>query len=607
MLPKPLAAAAAVAASLLCIFAAASPAASVTTSSAGDVRVVKGADSNFDAFTADSTYSPFINSHFWRMRVYSPYFDSRTSWYHRGWTYQNLYAIYNGSSLATDHPEWILKDANARKLYIPFDCSGGTCTQFAGDIGNPAFRAYWIARTKAIVAGGYQGVFIDDVNLNPTVSDGSGAHVMPQDPRTGTTMTDTDWRRYMAEFTEQIRAAMPNVEITHNAVWYAGPTDTRDRDPYVARELAAADYIDIERGINDAGLTASGCPWGLTCLLDYVDRLHSMGKGIILDAYSGTTSGRMYGLAGYFLLSTGKDALAENIGTTPNDWWHGYDTNLGEPTGPRYSWNGLLRRDFANGVVLLNLPGSATTTATLPDAYDVVDGARGTRTVTLAGASGAVMVRTTGSAPPAAAPAPSAAAPATVPAPAAAAPVAAPAPAPGPAPAAPDAVDQVPTVRLTSPAAGARLGTAVDIAARATDDRGVARVEFFLDARLVCTDRTAPYACRYRLPSTLKPGTHAISVRAIDTGGLGASDSVAVTKGAATAGARATMRVAALRAWTNAAGLHVRGAARARIAVVESTCSRRIPARASRTVRLDRGGRAQRRVDAGRVCAILAT
>ena len=48
---------------------------------------------------------------------------------------------------------------------------------------------------------------------------------MPIDPRTGQAMTEADWRRYMAEFTEQIRAALPGKEIVHNAIWFAGHDD----------------------------------------------------------------------------------------------------------------------------------------------------------------------------------------------------------------------------------------------------------------------------------------------------------------------------------------------------------------------------------------------
>ena len=145
------------------------------------------------------------------------------------WTYRDLYAVYRDDELAREHPEWILHDAAGRKLYIPFDCGGGTCTQYAGDIGDPAFRAHWIAEASDQAAR-YRGIFVDDVNLEPRVSNGQGDQVMPLDPRTGRTMTESDWRRYIAEFTEQIGRALPDKEIVHNSLWFAG-----HRDPSVQR------------------------------------------------------------------------------------------------------------------------------------------------------------------------------------------------------------------------------------------------------------------------------------------------------------------------------------------------------------------------------------
>ena len=44
----------------------------------------------------------------------------------------------------------------------------------------------------------------------------------------------------------------------------------------------------------------------------------------------------MYGLAGYFLISDGRDAMGNYPAGTPEDWWSGYDTDLGEALGARY-------------------------------------------------------------------------------------------------------------------------------------------------------------------------------------------------------------------------------------------------------------------------------
>lgn len=36
--------------------------------------------------------------------------------------------------------------------------------------------------------------------------------------------------------------------------------------------------------------------------------------------------------------------------------------DLGNALGPRYEWNNLIRRDFVNGIVVVNVPGSQSVT-----------------------------------------------------------------------------------------------------------------------------------------------------------------------------------------------------------------------------------------------------
>jgi hypothetical protein len=369
--------------------------AGAASAQAGVVRFAKAAESSFDVFTSAPSVEQqaWMRSHYARMRAYSPYFDSRLAWFPDAWAYQNAYAMYRGGTLATQHPEWILKDAQGNKLYIPFGCSAGVCPQYAGDFGNQAFRDWWIGQAAQNMAKGYRGVFVDDVNMEWRVGNGSGAFVAPQDPRTGTTMTEASWRRYMAEFTEQIRQALPGKEIVHNAIWFAGcgaAADSCWSDPYIRRELLAADVIELERGVNDAGITGAGGRFGFDTFLARVDWLHSQGKGVVYDAKASTAAAREYGLATYFLASTGTDLLGNDPGGTPADWWPGYDVDLGAAQAPRYTWNGVIRRDYQNGIVLVNKPGQATATVALGASYTDLAGTSKT-SVTLPAASGAVL------------------------------------------------------------------------------------------------------------------------------------------------------------------------------------------------------------------------
>ena len=367
----------------------ATPVEGSTPASAGTVKFVKAANAAFDVYTQNPTTAQrqWMREHYWRMRTYSPYFDSRLAWFPDAWVYKDLYAIYTDSALATEHPEWILRDAAGNSLYIPFACAGGTCPQYAADVGDPGFRAYWIDATGATLAKGYRGLFIDDVNMTISrVGNGAGQPVAPTDPRTGRTMTDTDWRRYVAEFTEQIAAAFPQIEIVHNALWFLGHDDAS-----IQRQLMSADIIEVERGVNDAGLRGAGT-FGLPTLFAHIDWLHARGKNVLFDATAASNKAREYGLAGWFLIDTGGDALGNDPGGTPDDWWPGYDVALGPALGPRYAWSDVIRRDFDRGIVLLNPPEAPARTVIFTEPVTGLDGTL-KMWLTLGPAEGAVLRR----------------------------------------------------------------------------------------------------------------------------------------------------------------------------------------------------------------------
>jgi hypothetical protein len=199
-------------------------------------------------------------------------------------------------------------------------------------------------------------------------------------------MTNADWRRYMAEFTEQIRRAFPAHEIVHNPVWFFGHDD-----PFIERQVRSADYINIERAVNDPNLAGGNGEFGFDRLIAHIDWLHEQGKGVVFDTGADTPKAREYGLATYFLVDAGRDSLGNSPGGTPDDWWRGYDRSLGPPLGPRYAWSGVLRRDYERGLVLVNPPDSAPQTLRLDRPVQESSCASPIH-VTLGPAEGAVLV-----------------------------------------------------------------------------------------------------------------------------------------------------------------------------------------------------------------------
>ncbi len=361
---------------------------------AGTVHFVGLADSGFDKFTSNptATSQEWLRAHMWRMIAWSPYFDGRTSWYPNGWVYDDSYAIYRGSSQASEHPEWILRDAAGHPLYIPSGCSGGSCPQYAGDISNPAYRHAWIEELKGEVAKGYRGVFVDDVNMVMEVGNGNEESVAPIDRSTGQPMTPETWRGYMAGFMQEVRAQLPNIEIVHNAIWCAAE-HAGTANANIRAEIEAANYVFLERGANDSGLTGGEGQYSLKAFLNFVDQVHAVGRGVVMDGTSGTPQGLTYNLASYFLISGGNDAVSGDA-QTPENWWSGWSTELGEALGARYTWNHLIRRDFTGGMVLVNPPGEPTQTIALPTPMRNAEGVT-VSSVTLGPASGAILTGTT--------------------------------------------------------------------------------------------------------------------------------------------------------------------------------------------------------------------
>jgi hypothetical protein len=403
-------------------------AASAQTSGAeGRINFTKAAESDFDSYTSapSTARTQWMRDHYWRMRAYSPYFDSRTAWYPNAWAYMDAYAIYRGSSLATQHPDWVLKDPSGNRLYIPFACDGSSCTQYAADIGNPEWRRYYIDGAKARIARGYKGIFVDDVNLAFNVGNGAGQTVAPIDPRTGVPMTHDAWQRYFAEFMEQLRAELPaSAEIVQNQVYFHVGLSS----PYVKRAIEAATYIEIERGVNDTGLRGGTGKFGFETVLAWIDYAHSRGKGVIYDVQADW--GREYAIATYLVNSTGRDGLGMDVGAYPDGWWSGWDTDLGAPLNNRYAWNGVFRRDFERGSVFVNQPDKPTVTVAPGGSWKRLDGSTVT-SVSLPSRDGLVLLRDGVAAPVPPPPAPVPPPPAPVPPPPAPVP---PPPAPVPPP-----------------------------------------------------------------------------------------------------------------------------------------------------------------------------
>jgi hypothetical protein len=94
---------------------------------------------------------------------------------------------------------------------------------------------------------------------------------------------------------------------------------------------------------------------------------------------------------------------------------------------------------------------------------------------------------------------------------------------------------QPPTAQITSPSNGATVSGTANVAATASDNVAVARVEMLLDGSVVATDSAAPYQFAWNT-NGWSNGTHTLQARAVDTSnntGLSATIQVTVSNSVA--------------------------------------------------------------------------
>jgi hypothetical protein len=385
---------------------------------AGDVDFYLWAKSAADYFTSDPTQAQrdFMVANYHRALVFGPsasvlsgdgYWNTRLAWYSTVHEYLDAYAIKPAE--ITNYPEldsYILRDAAGNRVYIDFGCSP-TCPQYAGDVGNPGFRTWFLGQIQRDVDRGYPGIFADDVNMDFRFSDVNGNSLTPIDPRTGAPMTQANYRAYFRDFLDLVRTTYPALELVHNTIWYADQDSVPPfSDPDVAAELADSDWIMIEHGFNDAGLDASGT-FSVRYLLDYLDRIHSLGSNFIMnDELADTPAQWENNLAGYLLASNGGDMVgSEDYGTMavpgsiyPDEahFWDGFQLNLGDALGARADWvvagQTFIRRDFTGGFVVHREPTLAAASFDVPAGYHRIDGTPVTGPITLSGRNSAVLI-----------------------------------------------------------------------------------------------------------------------------------------------------------------------------------------------------------------------
>jgi hypothetical protein len=280
----------------------------------------------------------------------------------------------------TAHEDWFMHDASGARLH------NTTWNWDLHDIMNPAWRQYWVNSVIADMrTEGAQGVFADSFNA------GVGGYWFDQnDPRfAGTGAADPSlwpngftWINQQEDLINYVEAA------------FAATPEQFVYIPNLDALVTGWDNLDTSKldggfleGFGDWGPSyLNGAPSDWTLSMNRALAMSDAGKILIMQPSLVDTPNSPTGLLqrgfdlGTYLLLKGDHTYLNVVGDTTSSgaFYYPEDTiNLGTAVTPlatdvsQYLWNNVYRRDFQNGIVLVN-PTNSTFTITLGQNYQLV-------------------------------------------------------------------------------------------------------------------------------------------------------------------------------------------------------------------------------------------
>jgi hypothetical protein len=280
-----------------------------------------------------------------------------------------------------NHPNWFLKGPTGNRLLFK-----DYPTALVMDVGDPAYQQAGLANAiREVRAGGFDGVFLDDVNasLGWVIAGGSAQCVKYPN--------DATWQAAVYSFLSHVAPQLHRAGLLvaaniggssiKSGLWqkWNGPLDGAMEESF---SNAGVGRESIENGW-----------WQSQLRHDQWSEAHD--KFAFDHAVTPTRSGARYGLATMLLVANGKSLFMASTDYSKEVWWPEYATteSLGRPTGRyRVLLNGVFRRDFTNGVVLVNPHAKGARVVHLRGVYRG-SGLGSTRVVTLPPTTGVVLVR----------------------------------------------------------------------------------------------------------------------------------------------------------------------------------------------------------------------
>ena len=246
-----------------------------------------------------------------------------------------------------DHPEWFLLNTSGERF-----TSSSYGWSWAMDVGSPSYQQRWADNVIAeLRSQGWDGVFMDDTN--PTMKFHYNPSAIAKYASDEAYSAAT--RSALATIAPRVRAA-GKLAIANIGSQAGYPAAARDWLQFLD---GAMDEMFLKWGNTPGTGYASTSRW--RAQLEALKLAERDGKFYLAITHSSATdqSAARYGYATMLLGSEGRGHFALAADYTNETWFPEYDYQLGEPLGPStVDSNGLHRREFARGLVLVNPTGS---------------------------------------------------------------------------------------------------------------------------------------------------------------------------------------------------------------------------------------------------------
>ena len=257
----------------------------------------------------------------------------------------------------TTHEDWFMHNQNGMRHHESTD------DWDINDLSNAGFRDYWVTSVIADMrATGALGVFADSFEAGI-----SGYGVTDPDPRFDGTnpgnpaywANGDTWLNQKKEYYQYIESAFAQTPERFLFVPNIGAMITG---------WANIDYSGIDGAMLE-GFALGEAPSDWALGMNRSIALTGAGKFIIVQSYPSTVDDRVFLLASYLLMKGNRTFL--NMAGSGVNYFPEYEIDLGAPSNALPAdvsqdlWNGVYRRDFAKGMVLVN-PSDNAVTVTLP-------------------------------------------------------------------------------------------------------------------------------------------------------------------------------------------------------------------------------------------------